>query len=86
MFISGSLAGLLAQIISYPFDILKKRLHANLELNYRIINEIKIIHNYGIRGYYKAISLNLIKGPLSNGIAFLSKYNIDKLLKKYDTN
>ena len=45
VFISGSLAGVFAQLISYPFDVIKKKMQATQEQNsQRFFNNIFFIY------------------------------------------
>ena len=75
-FFSGAFAGLLAQCIAYPFDVIKKKYQsignfadkdfvqgANKKIVLRDLLK-KIIREEGFfRGFYKGLSINIFKGP-----------------------
>ena len=46
---------------------------------------IKLIYtkNGFFRGFYKGVTLNLIKGPLSNSVAFMVKEKLNKNFIKH---
>ena len=75
----GAIAGAIGQTMSYPFDVVRRRIQtANLinadeaNLNARQLF-YKIIKEEGVRkGLYKGISMNWIKGSLRAGIGFMS--------------
>eukprot|EP00357_Protocruzia_adherens_P035982 CAMPEP_0115040346 /NCGR_PEP_ID=MMETSP0216-20121206/44732_1 /TAXON_ID=223996 /ORGANISM="Protocruzia adherens, Strain Boccale" /LENGTH=135 /DNA_ID=CAMNT_0002421485 /DNA_START=592 /DNA_END=999 /DNA_ORIENTATION=- len=84
-FLIGASGSIIAQSVSYPFDIVRKKLQA--EHFYRIENmeefasarvakssalDIcrKIMEREGLRGFYKGIMINYIKGPIASGITF----------------
>lgn len=74
--LSGSLAGVSAQAIAYPGDVLKKRMHTNGILgekkNYNnTIDCIKKIYKYeGMKGFYKGLRVSTIKAIPSAAIQF----------------
>lgn len=74
--LSGSLAGVCAQSITYPGDVLKKRMHTNGILGEKkhYINTydcIKQIYNKeGMRGFYKGIRVSTLKTIPSAAIQF----------------
>lgn len=75
--IFGAAAGLLGQSASYPLDIVRRRMQtAKLTGNsYRTIRStiVKVVHEEGfIRGLYKGLSLNWVKGPIAVGISFMT--------------
>jgi solute carrier family 25 protein 42 len=72
------MAGAVAQTLSYPFDVVRRRLQTATvlnphESNLSILNLfVKIWKNEGlIRGFYKGLSLNWIKGPIAAGVGFM---------------
>eukprot|EP01134_Creolimax_fragrantissima_P004217 CFRG4217T1 len=71
----GALAGLCGQTISYPLDIVRRRMQTD-EIGtgrryYTIVQTVlDISHKEGWRGMYKGLSLNWIKGPVAVAISF----------------
>ncbi|GFT01896.1 mitochondrial coenzyme A transporter SLC25A42 [Nephila pilipes] len=73
--IFGAIAGMLGQSASYPLDIVRRRMQtASLTgSEYSTIRSTikKVISEEGlIKGLYKGLSLNWIKGPIAVGISF----------------
>lgn len=74
--ICGSMAGVCAQTIAYPGDVLKKRMHTNGILgekkNYKnTFDCINKIYKYeGIKGFYKGLRVSTIKAVPSAAIQF----------------
>ena len=72
---AGALAGLVGQTTSYPLDVVRRRMQTE-----GIINDIKyptilsslkyIYRNEGLRGVYKGVSMNWIKGPIAVSVSF----------------
>jgi solute carrier family 25 protein 42 len=93
-FMIGGLSAV-GQIIAYPFDVLRKRRQGQKLLLDR--GEIDRLRNYrglmhdiyskegGIIGFYKGLSLNMIKAPLSLATVWMVKNKINRLLdNNYD--
>ncbi|GIX89965.1 mitochondrial coenzyme A transporter SLC25A42 [Caerostris extrusa] len=86
--IFGAIAGLLGQSASYPLDIVRRRMQtASLTgSEYHTIRSTctKVISDEGfIRGLYKGLSLNWIKGPIAVGISFTTFDLTNNFLKRY---
>jgi len=74
---AGAVAGLLGQTASYPLDIVRRRMQTGRQLGkgnkYRTVRGtlLSVYRNEGIyRGWYKGLSMNLIKGPVAVSIAY----------------
>ena len=72
---SGALAGLIGQTTSYPLDVVRRRMQTE-----GVVNNVKyqsivgtmsyVFRTEGIRGMYKGVSMNWIKGPISVTVSF----------------
>ncbi|XP_051995567.1 mitochondrial thiamine pyrophosphate carrier [Xyrauchen texanus] len=80
--ISGSFAGVISKTLTYPFDLLKKRLQvggfeeARMQFGqvrtYRGFVDcvVQIAREEGLKGFYKGLSPSLLKAALSTGFTF----------------
>lgn len=76
--ISGATAGLLGQTASYPLDIVRRRMQTACQMGVSknlyssvIGTLLYVLKKEGIlRGWYKGLSMNFIKGPLAAGTSF----------------
>jgi hypothetical protein len=91
-FLLGGLSAV-GQIVAYPLDILRKRMQGQALLinkgelkskqNYKeLINDI-YSKERGIRGFYKGVTLNIIKAPLASASAWTIKNFINRRLNKF---
>ena len=72
---AGALAGLVGQTTSYPLDVVRRRMQTE-----GVISDIKyptiastlryIYYSEGLRGIYKGVTMNWIKGPIAVTISF----------------
>ena len=85
----------IGQLAAYPFDVLRKRMQGQKLLYHK--KEIATLSNYstlikdiyhkegGIIGFYKGVSLNLLKAPLSLATVWTVKNYFNRMLdKSYD--
>lgn len=85
----GAVAGVCGQTSSYPLDIVRRRmqttgLRKNCADKYlRVTSTIRKIYTEEgiVRGFYKGLSMNWIKGPLAVGISFATYDHIKELLR-----
>ena len=74
----GAFAGLCGNLISYPFEIVRRRMQTpqHMKAHGRLYNSILaslvyIAWTEGIRGgLYKGITMNLFKNPIATGLSF----------------
>jgi len=80
--VCGATAGLVAQTATYPLDIVRRRMQvqgAQLEYN-GVLDALQRIHaQEGVRGLYKGVSMNWIKGPIAVAVSFTA----NDLIKDY---
>lgn len=92
-FISGSLGSVMGQLLGYPLDRLRKRYIALPMLSQtgeqkQALNLLQlagqIYREEGlIKGYYKGLSLTLIKYPIAGGIVWTVRHHINRMLDKH---
>ncbi|CAF2388874.1 unnamed protein product [Rotaria sp. Silwood2] len=85
----GAISGLIGQTVSYPFDVVRRRLQtaAVIRPNERTLGAIatarKIIREEGITsGLYKGVTMNWMKGPISVGVSFVTYDTLIKLIRQ----
>jgi len=90
-FVFGAIAGLIAQLATYPFDTIRKKMQAEAVLLER--GEITskksftgwskhILAKEGKVGLYKGVTMNVVKGPIASGTAFTVKNLLHQTLDK----
>jgi solute carrier family 25 protein 42 len=86
----GALAGAAGQTSSYPFDVIRRRMQTAFILNKQDVEMSatdlfrQIYKNEGIiRGFYKGLSLNWIKGPVAAGVGFMTFDTLQGFLRKH---
>ncbi|KAJ1645201.1 hypothetical protein IWQ61_010340 [Dispira simplex] len=76
--ICGALAGSIAQTITYPLDVLRRRMQVTgmSSMNYNYRNTwhavTEMIQNEGVRGLYKGLIPNYLKVAPAIGVSFLT--------------
>lgn len=83
----GACAGLIGQSSSYPLDVVRRRMQTAGVTGHTystILGTIKeIVSEEGvIRGLYKGLSMNWVKGPIAVGISFTTFDLTQILLRK----
>ncbi|XP_003382921.2 PREDICTED: mitochondrial coenzyme A transporter SLC25A42-like [Amphimedon queenslandica] len=86
--VAGAFAGLMGQTTSYPLDIVRRRMQTEgvlTQVKYPTIGQtaLYVIRTEGLRGIYKGVTMNWIKGPLSVTISFNTYEYIKHFLEKY---
>ncbi|XP_015666195.1 mitochondrial coenzyme A transporter SLC25A42 [Protobothrops mucrosquamatus] len=85
----GACAGLIGQSASYPLDVVRRRMQTAGALGYTygsiFVTMRDIIREEGlIRGLYKGLSMNWVKGPIAVGISFTTFDLMQILLRKWE--
>jgi len=68
-FLCGTTGGLLAQIITFPIDVVRKlkQIDPVKTSSSKIIKNI--FHTVGVRGFYRGLSINFLRNPISVGVS-----------------
>ena len=86
-FLFGATSGAISQTISYPLDVIRRRLQVYEGINKYTITDtaIYIYKNDGISGLFKGVTMNWIKGPIALGLSFtVYDYMKYKFMNKKD--
>ncbi|CAL1142177.1 unnamed protein product [Cladocopium goreaui] len=77
----GACAGIFAQSTTYPLDIIRRRMQVHPGLYRNELHAMReIYHTEGlVRGLFKGVSMNWIKGPIAVGVSF----TVNDVLKKH---
>merc|ERR1711920_666268 len=67
---AGSFSGLVAQSLTYPLDIVRRRMQVRPDMYRHELHAFSITRSEGLRGLYKGLTMNWIKGPIAVGISF----------------
>ena len=74
----GGIAGLLAQSVTYPLDIARRRMQVAGATPHKQINYKGTLHALtetfrveGLAGLYKGLSMNWLKGPIAVSASFV---------------
>ncbi|XP_070535867.1 mitochondrial coenzyme A transporter SLC25A42-like [Ptychodera flava] len=86
----GAVAGLLGQSASYPLDIVRRRMQtagvkSHGHLYTTIVNTVLTVFSREgiVRGFYKGLSMNWIKGPIAVGVSFTTFDLTQRTLRQY---
>jgi solute carrier family 25 protein 42 len=77
----GAIAGFIAQATTYPLDVIRRRMQVRPLENTSVASTfMKIVKNEGmIRGLYKGLSMNAIKGPIAVAISLSTNDHLKHL-------
>ncbi|XP_053228519.1 mitochondrial coenzyme A transporter SLC25A42 isoform X1 [Podarcis raffonei] len=85
----GACAGLIGQSASYPLDVVRRRMQTAGVMGHTYSTILRtmrdIIREEGlVRGLYKGLSMNWVKGPIAVGISFTTFDLTQILLRKWE--
>jgi len=92
-FAFGAVAGFFSQLVSYPLDTVRKKMQVeSVLLEQGVIGSKKTVIGWskhiivyeGMRGLFKGLTVNMIKGPLANGACFGMKNFLHKAMDNID--
>lgn len=67
----GAVAGLVAQSITYPIDIVRRRMQVSPAEYPSIMSTVRaVLSKEGVPGLFKGLSMNWVKGPLAMSVSF----------------
>lgn len=88
---------MISQFIAYPFDVLKKKYQSRgnfaskgfVKGKVEKISIVDMVRKISLeeglfRGMYKGYTINIMKGPIANGIAFSTKFYVESLMGEAD--
>lgn len=88
-FIAGMIAGIIATILTNPFDIIRARMQYATFIKeegkkYKSVKDgvIKIYSNEGLHGFMKGLGPRLLRKPLSNSLSFVIFETIHKVINQ----
>lgn len=84
----GAFAGLLGQNVSYPLDIARRRMQTEglvCSTSYRTVlfTVGHVLRTEGVRGLYKGVSMNWVKGPVAVTISFNTYDLVVQLVQRW---
>lgn len=95
---AGFFGGLCAKSITYPFDVVKKRLQVQAQFNYAKMDgrtnytgitdcaRDLMSHDRGVLNLYRGASVALVKSGVTAGIVWSSYHGISRKLAEYNVN
>lgn len=83
---AGGVAGLLAQSVTYPLDIVRRRMQVHGRQFDGIGHVFRVVYEKeGLRGFFKGLSMNWIKGPIAVAVSFTTNDFVKSQLYKMHT-
>jgi solute carrier family 25 protein 42 len=83
----GALAAVLSQTVCYPLDIVRRRKQAGQLKGLGVVACFKSIWKQeGMRGFFRSLSMNWVKGPVAAGISFLANDRLKASVAMYSQN
>ncbi|KAH9402050.1 PREDICTED: mitochondrial coenzyme A transporter SLC25A42-like [Rhagoletis zephyria] len=80
----GFTVSLLGQTLIYPFDVLRRRMQANVKEDLKMRQlAVAIAEQEGLRGFFKGVSLSWFKLPVVMGSSMVCFDLVYQLLNKY---
>lgn len=68
---AGAFSGVIAQSVTYPLDIVRRRLQVDPRNARNEVHVVRtILQTEGIRGLFKGLSMNWVKGPVAISLSF----------------
>ena len=84
----GAFAGLIGQSASYPLDIVRRRMQtegvaSNVRYSSVLSTMRYVLEREGVRGLYKGVTMNWVKGPIAVSISFNTYDHIKMWLGRF---
>merc|ERR1711957_599507 len=68
---AGAISGLVAQSLTYPLDIVRRRMQVHPDMyKHEVHAFLTIVRTEKLVGLYKGLTMNWIKGPIAIGMSF----------------
>lgn len=85
--IAGSFSGLVAQSLTYPLDIVRRRMQVHPDKYATVLQAlVEIYRHEGLRnGLYKGLAMNWIKGPIAVSCSFTVNDLVKHRIRTYHT-
>mmetsp|Transcript_9078 Transcript_9078/g.29835 ORF Transcript_9078/g.29835 Transcript_9078/m.29835 type:complete len:374 (-) Transcript_9078:240-1361(-) len=78
--LSGALAGLVGQSVTYPLDVVRRRMQVSRGATLATV-VAHLLETEGARGFLKGLSLNWVKGPIATSVSLVVFDSLKAIVK-----